>query len=224
MSKQAVVVVDMQNDYFASGKLPLVGIEDAARSAASVIAAARNNGVSVIHIRHEFPDADAPFLVRGSPGAQIHRSVRPISGEPVIRKQYANAFRNTALKQILDDEGVEAMVIVGAMSHKCIHATTRAALDLGYKTTVLHALWFFERQDPLLLRRIQANGCPNQSRRVPSASITWHRGVTATEGLMSCHTESCPRPHIESDATSRYLPADLTGLGLCFTPAREKTG
>jgi len=50
MSKRAILVVDLQNDYFPSGKLPLVGIEAAADNAARVIAAARASGDEIIHI------------------------------------------------------------------------------------------------------------------------------------------------------------------------------
>jgi nicotinamidase-related amidase len=138
MSKQAIIVVDIQNEYFNAGKLPLTGIELAAHNAARVIAAARRRDAPVIHIRHEFPGADAPFFAANSPGAEIHSSVEPLSGEPVIVKHYANAFRDTALKQILDDAGIEEVVIIGAMSHNCVDATARAAFDFGFATTVLH--------------------------------------------------------------------------------------
>lgn len=138
MSKRAIIVVDLQNDYFASGKLPLVGIDAAATNAARVIAAARVGGDPVIHIRHEFARPDAPFFAAGSPGAQIHASVQPAEGETVIVKNYPNSFRDTALKQTLDTKGIEDVVIVGAMSHMCIDATARAAADFGYKATVVH--------------------------------------------------------------------------------------
>jgi nicotinamidase-related amidase len=138
MSKRAIIVVDLQNDYFASGKLPLVGIDAAAANAARVIAAARASGDPVIHIRHEFARPDAPFFVAGSPGAQIHASVQPAEGETVIVKNYPNSFRETPLKQALDAKGIEDVVIVGAMSHMCIDATARAAADFGYKATVVH--------------------------------------------------------------------------------------
>lgn len=138
MSKRAVVVVDLQNEYFPSGKLPLVGIEEAVANAVRVIAAARSNGDPVIHVRHEFPAADAPFFVPGTEGVQIHPAVAPIEGEPVILKNHPNSFLQTDLKQMLDMKGIEEVVVIGAMSHMCIDATCRAASDLGYKTTVVN--------------------------------------------------------------------------------------
>lgn len=138
MSKRAVVVIDLQNEYFPSGKLPLVGIEEAVANAARVIAAARSNGDPVIHVRHESIAPDAPFFVDGTKGVQIHSAVAPIEGEAVVLKNYPNAFLKTDLKQMLDANGVENVVVIGAMSHMCIDATCRAASDLGYKTIVVH--------------------------------------------------------------------------------------
>jgi nicotinamidase-related amidase len=138
MSKRAVIVVDLQNEYLPTGKLPLVGIEDAAANAAQVIEAARSRGDTIIHVRHETPSAEAPFFVPGSSGVEIVPAVQPAPGEAVVVKNFPNSFRGTDLEQRLDAEGVEEVVIVGAMSHMCIDATTRAAADLGYSATVVH--------------------------------------------------------------------------------------
>jgi nicotinamidase-related amidase len=138
MSKRAILVVDLQNDYFPAGKLPLVGIEAATDNAARVIAAARASGDEIIHIRHEFTQPDAPFFAPGSLGAEIHPSVRPVGNEPTILKNHANSFRETKLKGLLDAKGIDDVLVVGAMSHMCIDATTRAAADFGYTATVVH--------------------------------------------------------------------------------------
>jgi nicotinamidase-related amidase len=138
MSTRAVIVVDLQNEYLPSGKLPLQGIEAATANAARVIEAARARGDLVVHVRHEMPGADAPLFVPGSSGVEIIPAVQPGPGEAVVVKNFPNSFRDTDLEQRLDAEGVEEVVIVGAMSHMCIDATTRAAADLGYRATVVH--------------------------------------------------------------------------------------
>lgn len=138
MSKRAIVVVDIQNEYFPQGKLPLVGIEQAAANAAKVIAAAREKGDVVIHIRHEMPIPDAPIFAPDTDGVQINEAVKPAQGEPVIVKNYPNSFRETLLKQMLDEKGVQEIAVVGAMSHMCVDATVRAAVDFGYKATTIH--------------------------------------------------------------------------------------
>lgn len=137
MSKRAVVVVDLQNEYLPSGKLPLVGIEQALDNAARVISAARGKGDLVVHVRHEFPQPGLPFFVPGTDGVQIHPTVAPQEGEQVIVKNRPNSFLGTGLEAALDARGVEEVTIVGAMSHMCVDSTTRAAAELGYKTTVV---------------------------------------------------------------------------------------
>ena len=138
MPKRALVLIDIQNDYFPGGKWTLNGIESAADNAAKVLAAARAAGDLVVHVRHEFPTADAPFLAAGSEGAKIHPKVRSLEGEPVVLKHHVNSFRETDLKAILDRHGVEEVVICGAMSHMCVDAGVRSASDHGYKCIVVH--------------------------------------------------------------------------------------
>ena len=138
MSSRALIVVDIQNDYFPGGKWPLSGVEAAADNAAQVIAAARAAGDLVVHVRHEFPSADAPFFVPGSEGAQIYAKVSSQDNEPVVLKHQINAFRDTELAALLASRAVKEVVIVGNMSHICIDAVTRAAVDFGYQATVIH--------------------------------------------------------------------------------------
>lgn len=97
MPKRALVLIDIQNDYFPGGKWTLSGIDAAADNAARVLAAARAAGDLVVHVPHEFKPADAPFFAPGSDGAQIHPKVRAREGEPVVLKHHVNAFRETDL-------------------------------------------------------------------------------------------------------------------------------
>jgi nicotinamidase-related amidase len=138
MPKRALVLIDIQNDYFPGGRWTLSGVDAAADNAARVLAAARTAGDLVVHVRHEFPTADAPFFARGSEGARIHPKVKNLEGEPVLLKHHVNCFRETDLKALLDRHGVEEVVICGAMSHMCVDAGARAASDLGYRCVVVH--------------------------------------------------------------------------------------
>ncbi len=138
MANTALLLIDFQNDYFQGGKWQLVGTEAAAKQGAKLLAAFREKALPVVHVRHEFPTNDAPFFLPGSEGAQIHSSVAPQAGEPVVMKQQINCFRDTELKQLLDEQGIEHLVIVGAMSHMCIDAGVRAAADFGYQVSVAH--------------------------------------------------------------------------------------
>ena len=134
MSKRAILVVDLQNEYWPTGNLPLQGIEAAAANAARVMAHARDKGDLVVSIRHEMPGG--PIFVPGSEGAQINEAVLPQGDEPVVTKNFPNSFRETGLKALLDEHSVQDVIVIGAMSHMCIDATTRAAFDHGFKCTV----------------------------------------------------------------------------------------
>lgn len=138
MKKRGLVVIDLQNEYLPSGKLPLAGIETATANAARVIADARDKRIPVFHVRHESAGGDKPAFVPGSDGVRIQQAVAPAGGEPVIVKNYVNAFRGTDLGRQLDAHDVGELVIVGAMSHMCVDAGVRAAADMGYPVTVLH--------------------------------------------------------------------------------------
>jgi len=138
MTKKALLVIDLQNDYFPGGKWTLDGIDAAAANAVRLVSAERDAGNLVVHVRHEFPTSDAPFFTPGSEGAKIHKDIQPIDGEDIVLKNQVNSFRDTELKDILDRNGIEEVVICGAMSHMCVDAATRAANDLGYRCTVIH--------------------------------------------------------------------------------------
>ena len=136
--KSALLLIDIQNDYFPGGAMELAGMTRAAAHAAEALAAFRQAGRPRFHVQHIALGPGAPFFRPDTPGVEIHESVRPLTGEPIIRKHYPNAFRDTGLLETLTTAGVKELVICGAMSHMCIDATTRAAADLGFRCTVVH--------------------------------------------------------------------------------------
>ena len=131
----ALLLIDIQNDYFDGGAFPLPNIAVAAANAAILLTWARQKGIRIVHVRHEENDPATGFLLAGSPGTGIHPSVAPAPGETVVTKHYPNAFRNTALREHL--EGVDHLLVVGAMSNMCVDASARAAFDLGFRLTVV---------------------------------------------------------------------------------------
>ncbi len=138
MKKTALVIVDIQNDYFPGGRFEQEGAEAAGKNAARAIAAFRERGLPVIHIRHESLGPDAGFFIPGTEGAKIHPSVAPAEGEAVLLKHRPNSFLETDLEEKLRALGVERVVVAGMMTLMCIDATARAAKDLGFEVTVLH--------------------------------------------------------------------------------------
>jgi nicotinamidase-related amidase len=126
----ALVVIDIQNEYFPDGALTLPDAEGAADRAAEAIQAARAASVPVIHIRHEEPDSDEWFAP-GSRGAETHASVAPADGEHVVVKNYPNSFLQTDLAEHLASVGASRVAFCGMMTSMCVDATVRAAVDLG---------------------------------------------------------------------------------------------
>ncbi|MBM3604199.1 MAG: cysteine hydrolase [Alphaproteobacteria bacterium] len=162
MSKRAIIVVDLQNEYWPDGGLPLENIEDAAANAARVIAHARKAGDLVVNVRHEMPGG--PVFLPGSNEAAIATAVAPAEDEPVITKNYPNSFRETGLKGLLEEKAIEEVVVVGAMSHMCIDATVRAANDLGYRTVTVH--------DACASRELEFNGASVPAAHVHAAMMS----------------------------------------------------
>jgi len=137
MPDTALVVIDIQNDYFPGGKMELEGAEAAAAKAGVAIEKFRNGKLAVIHVRHLSVRPGATFFVPGTRGAEIHASVQPAAGEPVIEKNFPNSFRATVLEERLKALGVKNLVVAGMMTHMCVDASVRQAADLGYKITLL---------------------------------------------------------------------------------------
>ena len=136
--KSALILIDLQNDYFPGGAMELAGMTEAAAKARDLLAAFRQAGRPRFHVQHIALGAGAAFFRPDTPGVEIHASVRPHPGEPVIQKHYPNAFRDTGLLETLKSTGVEEVIICGAMSHMCIDASNRAAFDFGFRCTVIH--------------------------------------------------------------------------------------
>jgi nicotinamidase-related amidase len=135
---QALLLIDIQNDYFPGGAMELVGSEPAGRRAASLLARFRQKGLPVVHVQHFATRPGATFFLPDTPGVQIHEGVAPVDGETVVRKHYPNSFRETTLLDHLRRLEVGQLVIAGMMTHMCVDSTTRAAADLGFQCLLAH--------------------------------------------------------------------------------------
>ena len=135
--RTALVLVDLQNDYFAGGKFALEGIEPAAEQAKALLTHFRAHDLPVIHIQHIFKDSAAPFFNENSQGIEIEARVAPLNSEPVIVKHYIDSFTETDLEQTLVELGIEKLVIVGAMAQACVQTICRTATHKGYECEVI---------------------------------------------------------------------------------------
>lgn len=133
--KQALILIDIQNFYFFDGPSRLYEPERAGEQAAKVLDYFRKSGQPVIFIQHLYNGGG--YTQPMEEVIAINKIVEPHHGEPVIQKRYPNSFRETTLKQTLDELQVNNLVMIGNMSHMCVDTSVRAAADMGYQVTVL---------------------------------------------------------------------------------------
>jgi nicotinamidase-related amidase len=132
----ALVIVDVQNDYFPEGKMPLVGPVEASQQAARLLDCFRATQRPIIHIQHIALRPSAAFFLPGTPGADFHPNVQPRPDETIVQKNFPNSFRETPLLDVLREKQINRLVICGMQTNMCIDATTRAAADFGFECVV----------------------------------------------------------------------------------------
>jgi nicotinamidase-related amidase len=134
--KTALLVIDIQKDYFPGGKYPLVEPLAAAQNAYMLLQCFREHNGHHVHIQHISLEPDATFFIKGDSGSDIHDSAAHFEGEPIVYKHEPNSFLNTNLLDILKSWAIERVVITGMMTHMCVDATARAASDFGFQVIV----------------------------------------------------------------------------------------
>lgn len=135
--QSSLVLIDCQREY-RDGALPLAGIDDAVAAARQALEAARHHGAPVIHIKHRGRPGGALFAPDGKMW-EIMDEVAPASGEAVIEKPLPNCFAKTELESVLRKTGRGELILAGFATHMCVSTTARAALDLGFRTTIIAA-------------------------------------------------------------------------------------
>jgi nicotinamidase-related amidase len=159
--KPGLILIDIQNDYFAGGNMELFDMERAADNAKKLLIAFRKTNLPLFHIQHISTQPNATFFQPNTAGVEINESVLPQPDEIVVKKHFPNSFRETGLFNNLKNSGVEVVVICGAMIHMCIDATTRAAFDFGFDCVVI--------EDACATRDLQHKGKTIEANKVHGA-------------------------------------------------------
>ncbi len=136
MSK-ALLIIDIQNDYFQGGAMELHGSEEASIAAREILDKFRTEQQPVLFVQH-IASTDSSFFKPNTFGVEIRENIKPLENEVIITKQYPNSFRDTELLSILKKHGIKELVICGMMTHMCVDSTVRAAYDLGFNNTLIH--------------------------------------------------------------------------------------
>jgi len=189
LAKTAVVMIDMQRDFLEPGgfgaslgnDVSLLG--KAVGPCRALLEAMRARGVLVIHTREGHrPDlSDAPrakvergapsarigapgpmgrILIRGEKGHDLIEALAPRKGEPVVDKPGKGAFYATDLQAILQNRGIETLIVCGVTTEVCVHTTVREANDRGYRCLVPGdcCASYFPEFHEVGLRMIKAQG------------------------------------------------------------------
>jgi len=137
LALSTLLVIDAQTEY-VDGSLPLSGIAAATDELARLLDLARRHHVPVIHIHHHGPRGGGLFDPAGPFAAPIP-ALAPIENETIIVKALPNSFAGTDLAERLRASGRPELIIAGFATHMCVSATARAALDHGFRTTIVAA-------------------------------------------------------------------------------------
>ena len=138
--QRALIVIDLQNDYFPDGRFPLWNTEAVLAQVESAIARARAQGVPVILVQHiaDAPNGAAPFFNAGTSGVELHPRILAAAPDAVVvTKAQADGFLNTTLEEKLAELGVEELLVCGMMTQNCVTHTAISRSAEKYKVSIL---------------------------------------------------------------------------------------
>ena len=134
LGEAVVVVIDAQHEY-VDGGLILPGVAPALEEIGRLLERARALETPIIHIIHH--GKPGGLFAPDSPAAEIAAPADPAPGEAVVAKGMPNAFASTDLADRVHALKRPAVILVGFMTHMCLEATARAAIDLGLRAAVV---------------------------------------------------------------------------------------
>lgn len=134
--KEALLIIDVQNDYFPGGANPQFRALEAEAVIRKWIDGSRRIGRPIIYMQH-FNGPEDSFFRPGMEGAEISARIAPRPEDRVIVKSAPNSFLNTELDAYLKSLGVEKLIVCGMMTHMCVDTTVRSAMDYGYSVDLI---------------------------------------------------------------------------------------
>jgi nicotinamidase-related amidase len=139
MMKRALIVIDVQNEYF-DGALPISEPppETSLANIGRAMEAASASGVPVVVVRHTDDDPEAGIFRAGSHAWELHPEVERRPRDYLVEKTLPGSFTKTELGDILASEGVDTVSITGYMTHMCVDSTAREAAHRGLSVEILN--------------------------------------------------------------------------------------
>jgi nicotinamidase-related amidase len=131
--KSAVLVIDVQQG-LCVGPQAAHDCAGTIERINTVTHRARAAGVPVVFVQHE---SRTGYLEHGSPDWQLAAGLQAEATDLRLRKTTPDAFLGTDLQALLQERGVQELVVCGMHSEFCVDTTTRKALALGYPVTLI---------------------------------------------------------------------------------------
>ncbi len=135
--KKALILIDIQNDYFKGGNYPLWNSEKVLENSLDLIDKLAREKCEIIYVRH-IGDKKSLFFRPNTWGIKIHKKLLEVDySYEVIEKKYADSFYETNLDRVLQNKGVEEIFLCGMMSHNCVTFTALSKSAEKYKVKVI---------------------------------------------------------------------------------------
>lgn len=134
MMKTAILIIDMQNDFFENnlvlGKRKLILV----KNINDLLDYARKKKMSIIFVRQEFKqDLSNAYLfmekngcrvtIKGTPGARILNELNRKENDLVVIKKRYSAFFKTDLEKLLKNKKISTLILGGINTHACVRMT-----------------------------------------------------------------------------------------------------
>ena len=137
LSGTAFIVIDIQNDYFKSGRKTLEGSEEASLKAKKLLDFFRKKGVLVVHVQHIAKSAKSTYFLPDTDGAKIHKDALPIAGEKIVTKSKVSSFEDTDLGEYLDSKNIKELILCGMQTNVCLEKAAMVATEKKYGVKVI---------------------------------------------------------------------------------------
>ena len=135
--KRALLVIDVQNEYFPGGQLPITSPHPHFANILRAMDSASASGTPVVVIQHTFARPDAPYFRRDTPGWALHPEVAARPRDLWIEKNLPGSFTGTDLEAWLRSRDIDKVAVAGYMTHMCCDTTARQAAHLGLSVEFL---------------------------------------------------------------------------------------
>ncbi len=136
--RKALIIIDIQNDYFPGGRFPLADTEQVFNNIHKAIAKAKEKAIPIILVQHISQNEHSPFFVQGTEGAKICQELVDLApNAPIVIKENADSFYQTTLEETLSSLSVTELLICGMMTQNCVTHTAISKAAEKYQVSVL---------------------------------------------------------------------------------------